>query len=132
MAIWNGTHTDDLVTGLLSAAFPQVNETAELMKHSPDELRDLELKCAEADELVATQVNALADLLCHANQDELAPGTVNAIGWALKALQSQRDIAARIATLAGYAADTDIRRAAGSAEHSPTAARSASHAAPAN
>lgn len=121
MAIWNGTQADDLVTGLLAAAFPQVNETAELAKLSPAELQAIQFRCEEADDLVAAQVRAVADVLCHVDQGALEPGTVNALAWAIKALHAQRDIAARIGTIASYASDPDIRRAASLAQASAAA-----------
>lgn len=104
MAVWNGTQADDLVTSLLAAAFPAVNESAELAKLSPEALQALGLQCAETEDLVAAQVEALADLLCHVREAELAPGTLNAIGWAVKALQAQRHLAARLNVAAGFAA----------------------------
>ena len=121
MAIWNGTQADDLVTGLLAAAFPQINETTELAKLSPAELQSLQLRCEEANDLVAAQVRAVADMLCHVDQGALEPGTVNALAWGIKALLAQRDIAARIGMTAGYASDPDIRRAASLAQTSAAA-----------
>ena len=111
MAIWNGTQADDLVTTLLATAFPAVNEAAELDELSPDTRHAFALQCAEAEDLVAEQTRALADLLCHVREGELAPGTLNAIGWTVKALQSQRDLAARLAVAAGFSGIEAAREA---------------------